>query len=79
LVVPLGAMDWYWLAVHVRHAVQTRFWLTLPLAHAVDSKVEPVHVAAQVEHPRLVVPLGAMDWYWLAVHVRHAVHDVPVR
>ena len=30
--------------------------------------VEQVEIEA---HPRLVVDVGAMDWYWVLVHVRY--------
>ena len=70
----VGAVDWYWLCPQLRQAVHTRLLVSLPLAHAVDSKKVPVHADRQSLQPRSWLLVGAVDWYWLCPQLRQGVH-----
>ena len=74
----VGAVDWYWLCPQLRQGVHTRLLVSLPLAHAVDSKKLPVHADRHVLQLRLRVAVGDVDWYWLLPQLLHVVQYLVV-
>ena len=53
----VGAAVWYWPQVQVRQLEYPRLLVPLPVAHAWDLYLKPVHEAVHVPHSRLWLPL----------------------